>query len=95
MKLSFFEHSIAVTEPGLSFPGELFLPVVEELEHGFVKVGDAFVMKVNGSEVVFEDTVRRFSPMGLPLVIVAEAFGELHGVAFVGLNAVTGFDGDE
>jgi len=66
------------------------LPVLEELEHFFFEFGDAFDVKVDGGEVVFEDSVVSgvwelkftkvvevgLSPMSLAVVVVAEAAQE-------------------
>ncbi len=131
------------------------LPVFEKLKHGFLEFDDAFVVEVNGGDVVFEDAIVGgigkgevaevshvgFSPVGLAIVVEAETseqgeesgfgptkvinrigagatkiadgfvngvrdidgdkvvgakvFGELHSVAFIGFDAVAGFDGDE
>jgi len=63
------------------------LPVVEELEHGFFKFGDAFVMEVDGGDVVFEDAIVGgigkgevaevaqvgLGPVGLAVVVEAES----------------------
>jgi hypothetical protein len=60
---------------------------VEELEHGFFKFGDAFVMEVDGGDVVFEDAIVGgigkgevaevaqvgLGPVGLAVVVEAES----------------------
>lgn len=66
------------------------LPVLEELKHGLLELGDAFVVEVDGGEVVFEDPVVSgvgkgevaevaqvgFGPMGFAIVVVSEATQE-------------------
>jgi len=63
------------------------LPVAQELEHRFFEAGDAFVVEVDGGEVVFEDAIVcgigkfeitevaqvGFGPVGLSLVVVTKS----------------------